>query len=76
MPTGKLGKTFVKYGDAVRLNDYIDKNQGSTFKNITFQLSKELTLYQLQEQPIFNNSMISAIILHHSKPTISFKKIR
>ena len=22
MPTGKLGKTFVKYGDAIPLNDY------------------------------------------------------
>lgn len=31
MPTGKLGKTFVKYGDAVQLNAYIDKHQGSTF---------------------------------------------
>jgi hypothetical protein len=76
MPTGKLGKTFVKYGDAILLNDYYKQHSGSTFKNVTFQLSKELTLYQLQEQPIFNNSIISAIILHHSKPTISFKKIK
>lgn len=75
MPTGKLGKIFVKYGDAVQLNTYLEKNSGSTFRNLTYKLSKEFTLYQLKEQPIFNNSMISAIILHHSKPTISFKKI-
>lgn len=45
MPTGKLGKTFVKYGDAIHMNDYLAKQQGHTFQNITFQLSKELTLY-------------------------------
>jgi glycerol-3-phosphate O-acyltransferase len=26
MPTGKLGKTFVKYGDAILLNDYYAKH--------------------------------------------------
>ena len=45
MPAGKLGKIFVKYGQPVNFNEYIAKNQSKTFKNITYELTREFTLF-------------------------------
>ena len=45
MPKGKLGKIFVKYGDAIDMHDYIRQNSSQSFEKMSYNLTLDLYSY-------------------------------
>lgn len=75
MRKGIIGKLFVKYGEAINLSDYIQKNQDSK-ENISMRLTSDLYQIQQREQPITMNSLISAALCHYPLPKMTIKYLK
>jgi len=75
MPRNHLGNCYVNYSEPIDLNTFVNENKDLKFKDRAMKLTKDLLYYQLQQQPITKNSVISASILMHQKPVISIRKI-
>jgi glycerol-3-phosphate O-acyltransferase len=75
MPSGKLGKIFVKYQEPIDINEYMNENSKLRFDEQAFKLTKLLYSRHEKEMAVSQNSMVSASMLFHPKPELSLKKL-